>query len=92
MKFLQGTGNGKERIYADDKAAIVSATLEKGSVIPAHMSTKNVMVTIVKGKVFFDDGKGNGEEIYPSKVVYMVPGELHSLTAIEDSQLMIIHF
>lgn len=92
MKFLQGTGNGKERIYADDKAAIVSATLPKGETIPAHTSAKNVMVTIVKGKVFFDDGAGNGEEIFPGKVVYMQPGELHSLRAIEDSQLMIIHF
>lgn len=93
MEYLHTPkGSGKERLLANEKAAVVGAHLLKGETIPPHNSKKHVVATIVKGKLFFDDGKGNGEEIAPGTCVYMEPGEVHSLRAIEESELIIVHF
>ncbi|MDO5330739.1 MAG: cupin [Bacillota bacterium] len=93
MQFLKSPGvPGKSKLVDDGKAVVVCANLKAGAKIPAHSSPKSVLVTIVKGRVFFGDGKDGGEEIFPGKAVYMNPGDLHNLEAIEDSELFIIHF
>lgn len=93
MKYLHTPNeSGKQRLLVNEKTVVVGAHLLKGETIPPHNSQKTVVATIVKGKVFFDDGKGNGEEILPGACVYMEPGEVHSLKAIEESELIIVHF
>lgn len=93
MKYIEANMNkaGKELLLDSDFARVIHAHLEKGGKIPAHSSKFNVVVTPIKGRVFFSNGKGEGEEIYPGKIVVMEKDDIHELTALEDSDVIVTH-
>lgn len=78
-----------EHLIDEDKLQITHLQIKQGEEIPSHKSDKNVVVVIYKGKVDFVGENGN-EIIVPGNIITMKPNEMHSLKAIEDSDLMVI--
>lgn len=78
-----------EHLIDEDKLQITHLQIKQGEEVPSHKSDKNVVVVIYKGKVNFIGENGN-EIIVPGNIITMKPNEMHSLKAIEDSDLMVI--
>lgn len=78
-----------EHLLGEDKLQITHLQIKQGEEVPSHKSDKNVVVVIYKGKVNFT-GENKSEIIVPGNIITMKPNEMHSLKAIEDSDLMVI--
>lgn len=78
-----------EHLIDEDKLQITHLQIKKGDEVPSHKSDKNVIVVIYNGKVNFT-GENRSEIIIPGDIINMQPNELHALSAIEDSDLMVI--
>lgn len=78
-----------EHLIDEDKLQITHLQIKQGEEVPSHKSDKNVVVIIYKGKVDFVGENGN-EIIVPGDIITMEANEMHSLRAIEDSDLMVI--
>lgn len=78
-----------EHLIDEDKLQITHLQIKKGDEVPSHKSDKNVIVVIYNGKVNFT-GENRSEIIVPGDIINMQPNELHALSAIEDSDLMVI--
>lgn len=78
-----------EHLIDEDKLQITHLQIKKGDEVPNHKSDKNVIVVIYNGKVNFT-GENGSEIIMPGDIINMQPNELHALSAIEDSDLMVI--
>lgn len=78
-----------EHLIDEDKLQVTHLQIKSGEEVPSHKSDKTVIVVIYKGKVDF---KGEEEKytIFPGDIVRMDPNEIHSLRAIEDSDLLVI--
>lgn len=78
-----------EHLLDEDKVQITHLQIKQGEEIPSHKSDKNVVVVIYKGKVDFVGENGN-EIIVPGDIITMEANELHTLKAMDDSDLMVI--
>lgn len=78
-----------EHLVEENNLQITHLQIKSGEEIPSHKSDKSVIVVIYKGKVDFS-GENNKEIIIPGDIIVMNPNEIHSLKAIEDSDLMVI--
>lgn len=78
-----------EHLVDENNLQITHLQIKSGEEIPSHKSDKSVIVVIYKGKVDFS-GENNKEIIIPGDIIVMNPNEIHSLRAIEDSDLMVI--
>lgn len=78
-----------EHLVDENNLQITHLQIKSGEEIPSHKSDKSVIVVIYKGKVDFS-GENNKEIIIPGDIIVMNPSEIHSLKAIEDSDLMVI--
>lgn len=78
-----------EHLIDEDKLQITHLQIKKGDEVPSHKSDKNVIVVIYNGKVNFT-GENGSEIIIPGDIINMQPNELHALSAIEDSDLIVI--
>lgn len=78
-----------EHLIDEDKLQITHIQIKKGDEVSSHKSDKNVIVVIYNGKVNFT-GENGSEIIVPGDIINMQPNELHALSAIEDSDLMVI--
>lgn len=78
-----------EHLVDEDNLQITHLQIKKGEEIPRHKSDKSVVVVIYKGKVDFKEENGN-QIIIPGDIITMDPNEIHSLKALEDSDLMVI--
>lgn len=78
-----------EHLVDENNLQITHLQIKSGEEIPSHKSDKSVIVVIYKGKVDFS-GENNKEIIIPGDIIVMNPNEIHSLKAIEDSDLMVI--
>ena len=78
-----------EHLIDEDRLQVTHLQIKSGEEIPSHKSDKTVIVVIYKGKVDFtgEDGK---DIILPGDIIRMDPNEIHSLKAIEDSDLLVI--
>ncbi|WP_430611692.1 cupin [Enterococcus sp. DIV0876] len=88
MEKYQGTGK-ISHIFESDNQVVTNLVLEAGKEIPTHDAPYTVVVVPVKGRIMFR-GEDFEEEIYPGVIVRMLPDEPHSLTALADSELMVI--
>lgn len=89
-KIIANILDGKfEHLVDENNLQITHLQIKSGEEIPSHKSDKSVIVVIYKGKVDFS-GENNKEIIIPGDIIVMNPNEIHSLKAIEDSDLMVI--
>lgn len=87
--YKANDGKRAENIFDDEKQTVTHLQLKAGESIGEHKVDHTVVVVPYKGKIKFSD-ENSKEEIYPGVIVRMLPGELHSLEAVEDSDLMVI--
>lgn len=93
MEFIKAKSlPGKVKLFDNGKAVIVNVTLEKGKTIPPHKAIKNVFTVVLKGKVLIGDGESKQKELSLGEAVYMDAGDNHTITAIEDSEVFVLHF
>ena len=78
-----------EHLVDENNLQITHLQIKKCDEIPSHKSDKSVVVVIYKGKVDFKGENGN-QIIIPGDIITMDPNEIHSLKALEDSDLMVI--
>ena len=78
-----------EHLVDEENLQVTHLQIKKGEEIPSHKSDKVAVVVIYKGKVDFS-GENGSEIIVPGDIIVMEPEEMHALTAIEDSDLMVI--
>lgn len=78
-----------EHLVDEENLQVTHLQIKKGEEIPSHKSDKDAVVVIYKGKVDFS-GENGSEIIVPGDIIVMKPEEMHTLTAIEDSDLMVI--
>ena len=62
--------------------------LAAGKTIPAHKAAKEITVQCISGKVDFSTA-AETLTMTPGKMLFLLPEELHSLTAIEDSVMLV---
>lgn len=78
-----------ENLIDEDKLQVTHLQIKSGEEIRRHKSDKTVIVVIYKGKVDFT-GEDEKAIILPGDIIRMDPNEVHSLKAIEDSDLLVI--
>lgn len=83
-------GNGKiGNIYESPAQVITNLVLPAGETLPTHHAPYHVTVVSVKGETIFK-GPDFEAHLEPGKLIQMEPDELHSLTAVTDSELIVI--
>ncbi|ANK61679.1 hypothetical protein AYR56_02505 [Loigolactobacillus backii] len=80
-----------EPLLKEKKQVITHLHLAGQTVIPMQKSAMTVTVVPVHGRVVFATANDK-TEIYPGKVVVMLPNEAHRLEALEDSDVIMIHY
>lgn len=83
------SGEGKPNLVVKTEPLnVMRLVLSAGKTIPEHKAAKHITVQCIKGKVAFSTSS-NTIEMTPGKLLYLLPGELHSLSAIEDSIMLV---
>ena len=91
MKVYHGRTDIKrfEHLVETPSQTVTHLVLPAGQAIGQHHVPYTVVVVSVKGRILFSDEKETAE-IYPGVIIRMAPHEVHSLEAVEDSELMVI--
>ncbi|MGY3777058.1 cupin domain-containing protein [Isobaculum melis] len=91
MKVYTGNSDIElfEHLIEDEQQVVTHLVVKKGQVVPTHHVNQAVIVVPIKGKISFSDVSSK-EMIYPGKIIQLAPQEPHALSAIEDSELMVI--
>lgn len=91
MQFISSNKNIDihEQIFQSGKQAVTHIVIPKGKEMGRHQAPFSVIVIPIKGKILFA-GDNESKEITVGDIVQMDPNEPHSLTAIEDSEAMVI--
>lgn len=78
-----------QKVLKLDNVFISNIQLKIGEEIPEHDSKKEVIIAVRKGAVAF---MVEGEEVIVTEenVLHMDPLEMHSLKAVEDTDLLVI--
>lgn len=78
-----------QKVLKLDNVFISNIQLKTGEEIPEHDSKKEVIIAVRKGAVAFIV---EGEEVIVTEenVLHMDPLEMHSLKAVEDTDLLVI--
>ncbi|GAY76172.1 hypothetical protein NBRC111894_1726 [Sporolactobacillus inulinus] len=80
----------KERLYHDEYQTVMHLSLKKGQSIPEHHGGDAAVTVIpVRGAIVFT-ASGQSEHLVPGKLVHLNAQELHSLSAEEDSDVVLV--
>ncbi len=71
-----------------DGLEVLRLVLPEGKEIPAHSAPGRITVHCLEGRVAFTAIRGT-VELEPGQLLYLEPGEPHSLLANEDSSLLV---
>jgi len=71
-----------------DELELIRLVLPAGKEIPTHKAPGPITVQSLEGRVAFAAGS-NRQELTPGQLVYLSAAEPHSVTAIEDSSLLV---
>lgn len=91
MKVYTGdsTIERAENLIDTPTQTVTHLVLRKGQEIPTHQVSFSAIVVPIKGRVTFT-GPTESVELAPGKIVQLTPGESHSLTGLEDAELMVV--
>lgn len=78
-----------QKVAAFERTNIVNMQLAAGEEIPAHDADADVLIVVISGRVEFTV-EGETVEVYPDRLLRMLPKERHSLKAIEDSNFLVL--
>ena len=75
-------------IVKTDALELTRWVLPAGKAIPAHNVPGEITVQCVEGRVAFN-ARGKTQDIKAGHLLFLSAGEIHSVTAIEDSTLLV---
>tara|TARA_R110002072_G_scaffold284006_1_gene447848 strand:- start:60001 stop:60324 length:324 start_codon:yes stop_codon:yes gene_type:complete len=75
-------------LILNDSFKVMRLVLPAGKTIPEHKAPKEITVQCVSGSVDFTT-KGETHHMTTGKLLHLEPGELHALTAIEASVMLV---
>ena len=75
-------------IVKTDEMELARLYLPAGKVIPNHKVSGPITVHCINGKVDFT-AMGATQELRSGQLLYLMPGEPHSLEAVEDSVILL---
>ncbi|MDA8746032.1 cupin domain-containing protein [Rubripirellula amarantea] len=86
---VTGDGQPKPKLLVQTGPMnVMRLVLPAGKGIPEHKAAKDITVQCVSGKVEFTS-MGTTHTMTPGTMLFLPPEELHSLTAIEDSIMLV---
>lgn len=91
MKVYTGRTDIKlfEHLIDEPNQTVTHLVLKAGQAVPEHKVPQTVIVVPIKGRIDFSNCE-ESQEIYPGRIVQMIPDEWHALKALEDSELMVV--
>ena len=75
-------------IVKTDEIELARLYLPSGKKIPNHKVTGPITVHCIKGKIEFT-AMGSTQELTPGQLLYLMPGEPHSLKAVENAVVLL---
>lgn len=82
------TGIEKKQIYSNGKFESLIVAVKKGMIVPAQPAPANAGLYIISGKIEFEIA-GKQTFVEADDFFSFPEGELHALTALEDSKFII---
>ncbi len=71
-----------------DDAELIRLVLPKGKELATHKAPGQIIVQCLEGRVTFT-AMGSDRELAPGQLLYLLPGEPHSLRAVEDASVLL---
>lgn len=71
-------------IVKTEEMELIQLVIAAGKEIPNHKVSGPIIVHCIKGKIEFE-AMGSTQELLPGQLLYLMPGEPHSVKAAEDS-------
>ncbi len=69
---------------------LIRLVLPAGKVIPTHKVAGEITVQCLEGRVAFN-ARGKTQDMQAGHLLFLAAGEPHSVTAVEDSSLLVTH-
>ncbi len=82
------SGIDKKQIYKNDQFESLIVSVEKGMIVPAQPAPANAGLYLISGKIEFEIA-GYKTLVEADDFFSFSEGELHALTALEDSKFII---
>ena len=93
MQFIKTTPNVElaENIVETPAQTVTHLVIPAGKAVPKHHVPDDVVVVPIKGQVVFEDvANGDSQTLVPGDIVKLAPNEWHALTAVTDTEVMVI--
>lgn len=75
-------------IIKTDKMQLARLVIRKDKEFPSHQVSGLITIQCMAGKILFT-AMGMEQELHSGQLLYLMPGELHSLKGIEDSVVLL---
>jgi quercetin dioxygenase-like cupin family protein len=75
-------------VVKSDDLELIRLVLPAGKEIPMHQAHGEITVQCLEGRISFT-AESKTQELTPGQLLYLVAGEPHALTAIEDSSVVV---
>jgi quercetin dioxygenase-like cupin family protein len=79
-----------KRIFSTTEGQVVSLCITAGNQLKEHTTKVPALLVCVTGEALFENEKGASEKLGPGDYVNIEPGVKHWVTAVSDSQLLLI--
>lgn len=81
----------KSPLVKSERVKVVRLELPAGKVLPEHKATGELTVHCLAGKIEFTT-LGKTQQLTPGSLIYLPPGGLHSVEAVETSTILLTIF
>jgi len=75
-------------LVKSDHLELIRLVLPAGKEIPLHKAPGEITVQCLEGRIDFT-AEDKTQELIPGQLLYLIAGEPHALTAIEDSSVLV---
>lgn len=75
-------------IIKTNEMELARLVIPKGTEFPDHKVSGPVVVQCMQGKIEFT-AMGRTQELHPGQLLYLMPGEPHSLKGVEDAVVLL---
>jgi len=75
-------------IVKTDEMELIRISLPSGKVLPKHKVSGPIIVQCISGVIEFT-AMGATQELSSLKLLHLMPGELHSIKAVEDAVILL---
>lgn len=87
----EATAMKKSPLVRSDRVKVIRLELPAGKILPEHKAPGELTVHCLAGRIEFTT-MGRTEQLTPGSLIYLPPGGLHSVEAIEASTILLTIF